>query len=129
MRQSAPRVRRVRQSTPRVRIKRVVGDLLRGLFVHPVDERIELATVDTPDPSATELESGQLSRTDQGVDLSHAHVEHDRRIFQRQEPGLDARRPVTWGDLVLGHAQSVAEVSVSFWLSPFAVPSPRHTWP
>ena len=60
-----------------------------GLFVEPVDERLELLSVDPPDAPAPDLDRGELARSDESVDLGNAHAQIGRDIVERQEARLD----------------------------------------
>ena len=52
-----------------------------GLFVEPVDERLELLSVDPPDAPAPDLDRGELARSDESVDLRNAHAQIGRDIL------------------------------------------------
>ena len=56
------------------------GPRLR-LFVEPVDERLELLSVDPPDAPAPDLDRGELARPDEGVDLRNAHAQVGRDVL------------------------------------------------
>lgn len=55
-------------------------------LVKTVDVGIELLSVDPPDTSPTDLDRGQLPRTNERVDLRHADVEIGRDILEGEEP-------------------------------------------
>ena len=52
-----------------------------GLFVEPVDERLELLSVDPPNAPAPDLDRGELARSDESVDLRNAHAQIGRDIL------------------------------------------------
>lgn len=52
-----------------------------GLLMELVYVNLELVAVDPPDPSPADLDRWQIARTDQGVDLGHAHVEVSRDLL------------------------------------------------
>jgi hypothetical protein len=56
-----------------------------GLFVEPVDERLELLAVHPPDATAPDLDRGELARPDESVDLRNAHAQIGRDILESHE--------------------------------------------
>lgn len=52
-----------------------------GLFVEPVDERLELLAIDPPDAPAPDLDRGELAGPDERVDLRNAHAQIGRDIL------------------------------------------------
>ena len=56
------------------------GPRLR-LLVEPVDERLELFSVDSPDAPAPDLDRGELARPDERVDLGNAHAQIGRDVL------------------------------------------------
>jgi hypothetical protein len=52
-----------------------------GLFVEPVDERLELLAVHPPDATAPDLDRGELARPDESVDLRNAHTQIGRDVL------------------------------------------------
>jgi hypothetical protein len=52
-----------------------------GLFVEPVDERLELLSVDSPDAAAPDLDRGELAGPDERVDLRNAHAQIGRDVL------------------------------------------------
>ena len=54
---------------------------LTRFFVKPLDVRLELLTVDSPDPAPAHLDRRQLARADEGVCLRHADGEVGRDVL------------------------------------------------
>ena len=52
-----------------------------GLFVEPVDERLELLAIDPPHATAPDLDRGELARPDERVDLRNAHAQIGRDVL------------------------------------------------
>jgi hypothetical protein len=95
-----------------------------GFFVEPVDERLELLSVDPPDAAAPDLDRGELARPDESVDLRNAHAQIGRDIVERQEARLYLRP--FWGlvprDIPAGHTPTIAAVDDGYMdLASFAV--------
>lgn len=74
-----------------------------GFLVEPLDVFLELASVDPPHPAAPDLDSGQLARTDQRVDLGDADAQVGGDVIQGEEARFD-----------LGHRGTIAVVRVGY---------------
>ncbi len=87
------------------------GPRLR-LFVEPVDERLELLSVDPPDATAPDLDRGELARPDERVDLRNAHAQIGRDVVERQEARLDLGPfwALVPSDIPAGHTPTIAAV-------------------
>jgi hypothetical protein len=62
-----------------------------GLFMKPLDVCIQLSPVDPPNAPAPELDSGQLTGSDDGIRLGGAHIEISRDVLECQQSRLDSR--------------------------------------
>jgi hypothetical protein len=95
-----------------------------GLFVEPVDERLELLAVHPPDATAPDLDRGELARPDESVDLRNAHAQIGRDIVERQEARLDLGpfRPLVPSGIPARHAPTIAAVDDGYMdLASFAL--------
>ena len=95
-----------------------------GLFVEPVDERLELLAIDPPDAPTPDLDRGELARPDEGVDLRNAHAQIGRDVVEGQEARLDLGPfwALVASDIPVGHAPTIAAVDDGYMdLASFAV--------
>lgn len=60
------------------------------VLVEPVDVRVELRPVDSPDASTTDLDGRKVPGSDQRVDLSDSHVEIRSNVLESKEARFDA---------------------------------------
>jgi hypothetical protein len=67
---------------------------LRGLLVKPIDVGVQLPLVDAPNTTSTELYRRKLPGPNEGIDLRGAHAEIGGDVFESQEAGFDAPRPI-----------------------------------
>jgi hypothetical protein len=94
------------------------------LLVEPVDERLELPSVDPPHAPAPDLDRGKLARPDERVDLRNAHAQIGRDVVEGQEARLDlgALLPLVTSDIPAGHAPTIAAVEDGYMdLASFAL--------
>ena len=62
-----------------------------GLFVQPFHVGLELPSIDPPDAAAPDLDRGEITRTDERVDLGDAHAEIRRHVVEGEKAGLYRR--------------------------------------
>ena len=92
----------------------IAGPLLRVLM-QSLQVGIELPPVHPPDPSAPDLDRGQITRADQGVDLWNAHAQVGRNVLQGHEARFYARRSrlrALRRTLLRGHVGKIAPYDV-----------------
>lgn len=75
-----------------------------GLVMKPLDVCLQLLAIDTPHPSAPDLDGRKLTRPHECVDLRHAHAQVRGYVLEREETGLDLgtrlfRRRLPWHGL------------------------------
>ena len=99
------------------------GPRLR-LLVEPVDERLELLSVDPPHAPAPDLDRGELARPDERVDLRNAHAQIGRDVVERQEALLDLGlvSALVSSGIPAGHTPTIAAVDDGYMdLASFAL--------
>jgi hypothetical protein len=96
------------------RIQRVGLGPLLGLLMEPLDIGLELPSIDPPDASAADLDRRKVARSDERIDLGHAHVEVIGDIFERHEPrfGSQARRESSTGVFHLEHENNTRSLQI-----------------
>lgn len=60
-----------------------------GFLMQAIDVGLQLLAVDSPDPTAADLDGGELARTHEGIDLRDADAQIGGYVFERQETRLD----------------------------------------
>jgi hypothetical protein len=81
---------------------------LLGLLVKPFHVGLELGAVHPPDTAASDLDGGELTGSDQGVDLGDAHRQVCGHVFKSEESGLDLGFTVAGAGVGLGHLATIA---------------------
>ena len=89
----------------------LLGPLFR-LLVKPLDVGLELPSVHPPDPSAPDLDRGEVARSNKRVDLRNADAQVRGHIVEREETGLDGRPPRRI--VLLGHRAKLSPDCVRF---------------
>lgn len=98
-----------------------------GLFMQPLDIRIELVAIDSPDAPPTDLYRRQFSGSNQGVDLGHADTQISGHVLESKKARFDAGRGLRRSSAplrsLLGrHSSTIAPVTAQGMdLVPFAV--------
>lgn len=60
------------------------------LVVGPLDEGLELGSINPPDAPPADLDRRKPSRSDERVDLRNAHVEVSSDVLEREKAWLDS---------------------------------------
>lgn len=67
-----------------------------AVLMQPVDVGVQLCSVDAPHATPSDLHCREITRSNKGIDLRHAHVEVRGDVLQSKQAWLDARSPASF---------------------------------